>query len=171
MQKYGAALQFDLPRPHAKEKNMAYKYSYDEQEVKFKPALLKTDRSMWKLAILTILTLGLYSIFFFIPFSFDLDKINPRRDGSKTINYLWAFLLSLFTASIVLIFWHHQIAERVSEALVKRHIDYEFGTHSFWGWYFFGSFIVIGPFIYFHKLCTAMNLLCDSYNSNPTISE
>ena len=62
MQKYGAALQFDLPRLHAKEKIMAYKYSYDEQEVKFKPALLKTDRSMWKLAILTILTLGLLTI-------------------------------------------------------------------------------------------------------------
>ena len=150
---------------------MAYKYSYDEQEIKYTPPQLKTNRSMWKLVILTFLTFGLYSIFFFIPFSFDLDKVNPRRDGSRTFNYLWAFLLSLFTASIVLVFWHHEIAARVEDALYKRHIDYEFGTRSFWGWYFFGSFILVGPFIYFHKLCTAMNLLCASYNSNPNIEE
>ena len=150
---------------------MAYKYSYDEQEVKYTPPILKTTRSVLKLIVLSVLTLGLYSIFFFIPFSFDLDKVNPRRDGSKTFNYLWAFLLSLFTASIVLVFWHHEIATRVEEALYKRHIEYEFGTRSFWGWYFFGSFIIIGPFIYLHKLCQAMNLLCASYNANPTIEE
>ena len=150
---------------------MAYKYSYDEQEVKYTPPILKTNRSVLKLIVLSVLTLGLYSIFFFIPFSFDLDKVNPRRDGSKTFNYLWAFLLSLFTASIVLVFWHHEIATRVEEALYKRHIEYEFGTRSFWGWYFFGSFIIIGPFIYLHKLCQAMNLLCASYNANPTIEE
>ena len=150
---------------------MAYKYAYNDEEKVYTPAKLATNRSMWKLMILNVLTLGIYSIVFFIPFSFDLDKINPRRDGSRTINYLWAFLLSLFTASIVLVFWHHEIAVRIEDALYKRHIDYEFGTRSFWGWYFFGSFIVIGPFIYFHKLCTAMKLLCDSYNSNPIIAE
>jgi hypothetical protein len=41
----------------------------------------------------------------------------------------------------------------------------KFGTSSFWGWYFLGSFIFIGPFVYFHKLCTAMNLLCEDYNA------
>ncbi len=150
---------------------MAYKYSYDEEEVKFTPTPLKTDRNMWKLMILNILTLGLYSIFFFIPFSFDLDKISPRRDGARTMNYLWAYIFSLFTASIVLIFWHHEVASRVEEALVQRGIDCDFGTRTFWGWYFFGSFILVGPFIYFHKLCTAMNLLCADYNANPTAAE
>ena len=35
----------------------------------------------------------------------------------------------------------------------------------FRGWYFLGSFIFVGPFVYFHKLCTAMNLLCEDFNA------
>ena len=54
---------------------MAYKYPYDIDEKKYEPPKLKTNRSMWKLIILQILTLGIYGIVFFIPFSFDLDKI------------------------------------------------------------------------------------------------
>jgi hypothetical protein len=41
---------------------------------------------MWKLILLNVLTLGIYSIIFFIPFSFDLDKIAPKSDRSKTMN-------------------------------------------------------------------------------------
>ena len=124
---------------------------------------------MWKLMLLTILTLGIYNIIFFIPFSFELDKIAPRRDGGKTMNYLFVWLLSIFTLSIFSMIWHYQIVVRIQNALEERNIDYEFGTGDFWGWYFIGSFIVIGPFVYFHKLCKAMNLLCESYNENPSV--
>ena len=67
---------------------MPYPYSYDDEEKSRPPQKLPTNRNVWKLVILSILTLGLYSIFFFIPFSFDLDKIAPKSDHSKTTNYL-----------------------------------------------------------------------------------
>ncbi len=143
---------------------MAYPYAYDDEIKEVKPQKLKTNRSMWKLVLLNTVTCGLYSIFFFIPFSFDLDKVAPKKDHSKTFNYLFAYIISLFTLSIVLIFWHHEIAKRVEEALREREIDYEFSTGTFWGWYFFGSLIYVGSFVYFHKLCKAMNLLCEDYN-------
>ncbi|MBQ8911801.1 MAG: DUF4234 domain-containing protein [Clostridia bacterium] len=149
---------------------MPYPYTYTDDK-EYKAPQLKTDRSMWKLMILNILTLGIYSIFFFIPFSFDLDKVAPKSDRSKTMNYLFAFIVAYFTFSVVILIWHYQIAERVNEALTERNIDYEFDTGAFWGWYFFGSLILIGPFIYFHKLCTAMNLLCAHYNENPVINK
>ena len=143
---------------------MAYKYAYDDEvkEVKIPP--LQTNRSMWKLMILTYFTFGLYSIFFFIPFSFDIDKIAPQSDRSKTPNYIIAFIVALFTFSIVIDVWHYQIAARIQYALSERNIDYEFSTSDFWGWFIFGSLILIGPFVYFHKLCKAMNLLCEDYN-------
>lgn len=131
--------------------------------------LCRLTGQMWKLMLFNILTLGLYSIVFFIPFSFDLDKIAPKRDGRKTMNYIFAYILSGFTFSIVLAVWHHQIAARVEEALTKRDILCDFGTNDFLGWYFFGALIVVGPFIYFHKLCKAMNLLCEHYNEHPTV--
>lgn len=151
---------------------MAYKYPYDYEEEKvIEVPKLQTDRSMWKLMILSFFTLGLYTIFFFIPFSFDIDKVAPKRDGTKTMNFLFAYLLAMVSFSIVTTVWHYHIAKRVEEALSQRRIDYKFTTGDFWGWFFFGSFILIGPFVYFHKLCTAMNLLCEDYNNKLDAAE
>ena len=154
---------------------MANYYSYDyeaqQKEKNYKPTMLKTNRQMWKLMLFSILTLGFYGIFFFIPLSFDIDKAAPRRDGERTMNYLWAHILAMFTFSIVVDIWHFHIAQRLEEALAIRKIEYDFGTKDFWLFFVLGSLVLIGPFVYFHKLCTAMNLLCDHYNSNPTITE
>ena len=114
--------------------------------------------------LFSILTLGLYAIFFFIPFSFDIDKVAARHDGERTMNYLWAHILAVFTYSIVLDVWHFQIARRIEDALSERDIDYDFGTKDFWLWFILGSFILVGPVIYYHKLCTAMTHLCKAYN-------
>ena len=147
---------------------MAYKYPYDDEVRAYKPAPLKTDRAMWKLMLFSVLTLGIYSIIFFIPFSFDLNKIAPRREKEKTINYLWAYVLAMCTFAVVLLVWHYQVARHVEEALSRRDINYDFGTSSFWIWLIVGSLFLVGPFIYFHKLCRAMNLLCEHYNADPT---
>ena len=148
---------------------MAYKYSYDREENEYRPPKLGTNRSMWKLMILNVLTFGIYGVIFFIPFSFDIDKISPKDDHSKTFNYFFAYILAFFTFSLVLAFWHHQMAGRLEDAISKRNIEYNFSKSDFWLWYILGSFILIGPFVYFHKLCKAMNLLCEDYNEAPTL--
>ena len=150
---------------------MAYKYPYDfEEQVKYEPPKFKTNRSMWKFLLLSILTLGIYSIVFFTPFANELDKIHPKRDGTKTMDFLLVYILSLFTFSFVMYIWYHHISQRIEEALLRRKINYNFGTNDFWTWYIVGSLILVGPFIYIHKLCTAMNLLCESYNETPDIN-
>ena len=151
---------------------MAYQYQYDYgNEKKYTPPKLDTNRKMWKLMLFNILTLGIYSIFFFIPLSFDLDKVAPKKDHSKTMNYLFAHVAAYFTLSIVVDVWHYQIAARIEESLERRQIEYEFGTSDFWGWLIFGSLILVGPFVYFHKLCKAMNLLCADYNEKPILND
>ena len=144
--------------------NYKFDHDYEAQQMKYEEPMLKTDRKMWKLVLLHFVTLGIYSIFFFTPFSDDIDRIAPRSDRSKTFNYLPAFVLSIFTYSIVLDVWHYQMARRVEEAIEVRRIDYEFGTKDFWCWFILGSFILVGPFVYLHKLCKAMNMLCEDYN-------
>ena len=144
---------------------MAYKIGYDyEEEKTYKPPKLKTNRSVVKLVILTILTLGIYPIIFFIPFSYDLDEVAPKKDRTKTMDFLLAYILSLFTFAIVITVWHYHIATHVNEALEDKKIDSEFGTGDFWLWYFLGTLFLVGPIVYFHKLCRAMNLLCEDYN-------
>ena len=152
--------------------SMAYRYPYDDEEKAYVPPKLQTDRNVWKLIIFSILTLGIYLIVFFIPFSFELDKIAPKPDRSKTMNFLFVYILSIFTFSIAMQCWHYQIAQRVEEALEKRDIRYNFGTNDFWVLQIFGSlFLGIGTIVYMYKLCHAMNLLCADYNEKPYVVE
>ena len=105
---------------------MAYRYDPDYEAAAMakvhKEPVLKTNRSALKLYVLNFLTLGIYPIFFFIPFSFDLDKIAPRRYGGKTFNYLFAWLLSIFTFQIVIAAWFYLITQRVEDALAEKKI-------------------------------------------------
>lgn len=145
---------------------MAYKYKYDDWDYEAKRIVqekLRTDRKMWKLMLFGPLTLGIYNIIFFISLSFDVNKVS-KPGQSNLMNYLWVHILAIYTFTILLTFWHYQLASKVATAIEDREISYDFGIDKFWTWYFFGSFIFIGPFIYFHKLCKAMNLLCEDYN-------
>lgn len=54
---------------------------------------------------------------------------------------------SIFTFSTDMIFWQHELASRIEEALETRGIEYDFSMSDFWGWYFFGSSIILGPYI------------------------
>lgn len=148
---------------------MAYKYSYGNEEPKYEAPKLNTDRNAIKLYLLSFLTCGIYMIAFFAPMADDIDRICPKRDGTKTMSFLFAFIVSFFTLTIAIHAWHYQIASRIEEAIDKRDIDYSFGTNDFWGWYIAGSLIGIGPFVYWYKLCRAMNLLSADYNERPTI--
>ena len=133
---------------------------------------LRTDRKAWKYILFNILTLGFYEIFFFMPMTFEVDKIAPKPDRSKTMNFVFAFILALFTFNIVLTVWLYMFTERVEEALAQRGIEYDFSTNDFWNFYFFGGLFVFGNFIaffYFHKLCKAMNLLCADYNEKGAV--
>ena len=146
---------------------MAYRYPYDEEQVKYEPPKFKTDRKMWKLMLFSFLTLGIYSIYFFSPLPHELEKISPSRGRHKLMPYGVAYLIAYFTFATVMVFWQYELTRRIEEALTDRGITCDFSTSDFWGWYFFGSFILVGPYIYFHKLCKAMNLLCEDYNNNP----
>ena len=61
---------------------MAYKYPYDE-DTKYVAPKKRTDRSIFKLILFSLLTFGLYSVIYFIPFAFDLDDIAPKKNVQK----------------------------------------------------------------------------------------
>ncbi len=149
-----------------------YRYGYEEEKTPSYPKL-PTNRNIWKVCILNVLTLGLYSVWFFSLFSGDLNKIEPRRGGEKTMNYLVAFILALFTYSIVLMFWHHQVADHIEEAIEHRKIKCSFSKEKFWIYCVVCGLIpvvsLIGNVIYYYYLCQAMNLLCADYNERPIL--
>ena len=73
------------------------------------------------------------------------SNVLTRRDGTLDVTRISALV--------------DQVAD-----LRRRGIAYDFDASTFWLWGVLGSLIVVGPFIYTHKLLKAMNLLAANYN-------
>lgn len=128
---------------------------------------LKTNRGWLKTFLLGLITLGIYPIVMYSGISSDINTIASRYDGKKTMHYcLLYFIVAPITLGIGNLVWCHNISARIGNELARRGISYSFGAGSFWGWNILGAFLFgIGPFIYLHKLCKAMNLLCADFNA------
>lgn len=126
---------------------------------------LKTNRGLLKYLLLSFLTFGIYALVVMSAISTDIDLIAGRYDGKKTMHYcLLAFIFSWLTFGIAPLVWYHNLSARIGNELARRGIAYNFGAGTYWGWGILGSLIVVGPFVYQHKLLRAMNLLCSNYN-------
>ena len=130
------------------------------------PALqMKTNRGLLKLILLSLITFGIYALVFYSKVSTDINLIASRHDGKKTMHFcLLAFIVAPITFGIGAIVWEHKISARIGNELARRGIGYSFGAETFWLWGVLGALIYVGPFIYMHKLCKAMNLLSADYN-------
>ena len=128
---------------------------------------LKTNRGLLKFILLSAITFGIYALVVMSSVGEDLNTVASNHDGRNTMHFcLVALLLSCLTMGIATLVWYHTVSSRIGTELQRRGIDYKFGAGSFWGWSFFGALIVIGPFVYTHKLFKAMNLLAADYNIN-----
>lgn len=133
------------------------------QQIPVQP--LKTNRGLWKTILLNLITCGIYGIVFYSSLGESINTIATRRDGKNTMHYcLVYFLLGPITCGIFSIVWIHGISNRIGDEARARGINTDFGASTFWLWNVLGSLIIVGPFIYLHKLCKTMNALCENYN-------
>lgn len=128
---------------------------------------MNNERALWKFIVFGLITCGIYTIVFWSGIGEDLNIAATRRDGKKTMHYcLVFFLLGPITCGIFTLVWFHQMSERLGSEARARGFATDFGASTFWLWFVLGSLIIVGPFIYVHKLCTAMNAIANSYNAN-----
>lgn len=126
---------------------------------------LNTNRGLIKFILLSIITFGIYSLIAFSGISSDINIIASRYDGKKTMHFcLMTFIIAPITLGIGGIVWYHNISARIGAELKRRNIDYSFGAKDFWIWNVLGLLIIVGPFIYIHKIFKAMNLLAEDFN-------
>lgn len=126
---------------------------------------LKTNRGLLKYILLGLITLGIYPLVVMSVLSSDINTIASRYDGKKTMHFcLITFIFSWLTLGIAPLVWYHRISARIGNELSRRNIAYNFGASDFWLWNIIGSLIIVGPFVYLHKLFKAMNILCADYN-------
>lgn len=126
---------------------------------------LKTNKSLLKYILLSIITFGIYGLVVMSSVSNDVNIVASRYDGKKTMHYcLLYFIVGPITLGIASIVWAHKISNRIGNELKRRNIDYSFSCTDFWLWNVLGAMILVGPFVYYHKLFKATNLMCADYN-------
>ena len=128
---------------------------------------LKTNKGLLKTILLSLITFGIYSLVVMSSVSNDINVVASRYDGKKTMHFcLLAFIIAPITFGIGGIVWYHKVSNRIGAELKRRGIDYSFSAADFWLWNVIGSIIVVGPFVYLHKMFKAVNLMNEHYNVN-----
>lgn len=128
---------------------------------------LKTNKSLLKFILLSVITLGIYPLVVMSAVSSDINIVASRYDGKKTMHYcLLTFIISPLTCSIGAFVWYHRISNRIGAELKRRGIDYSFSAADFWIWNVLCALIVVGPFIYTYRLFKAVNKMNAHYNVN-----
>ena len=126
--------------------------------------MLRTNRGMVKYFLLSLITLGIYGLVVLSHVSEEINQVASPRDGKHTMHYcLVFFIFSWLTLGIVPLVWMHRICNRIGNELTARNLPYSVSAGTFWGWGFFGSLILVGPFIFFHKFFKGMNLINGDY--------
>ncbi len=127
---------------------------------------LKDNRSLVKYILLSLITLGIYSLVCFGNMSSEINITAGRYDGKKTMNfYLLFFLIGPITLGIGTIVWIHKFCSRLGAEAARRGTGVDFGAADFWLWNVLGSLIVVGPFIFTYKMFKAMNAVNADYNA------
>ena len=125
----------------------------------------KTNKGLLKTILLSLITFGIYGLVVMSSVSNDINCAASRYDGKKTMHFcLLCFIIGPITFGIAYIVWFHKISARIGRELERRGIDYKFGASDYWLWNVLGSCIVVGPFVYMHKLFKSCNLMIEDYN-------
>ena len=141
--------------------NQSYGPGYGRRPVR----QLRTNRSLLKTILLSLITFGIYGICVMYNVTEDVNTVCSPYDGKKSMNYLLMTLIfSWLTLGIAPIVWTHRICNRMGNELRRRGIAYSFGAGTFWGWGVLGCLIIIGPFVFGSKFLKSMNLLAADYN-------
>lgn len=127
---------------------------------------LPTGRSLVKMVFLGILTLGIYPTVIWSRIVTELNLAASRYDGQRTMPYFGMVLLMPITLGIFPLVWMHRFCNRIGTELRRRNLNYKFSASTFWLWNVLGSLILVGPFVFLHKLMKTMDLINSHYNVN-----
>lgn len=125
---------------------------------------LPVKRSLCKMIFLGLITGGIYPMVIFSRIITELNIAASRYDGKRTMTFFGMLMLAPVTLGVYAYVWFHKLCARIGDELQRRNIDYKFGPSQFWLWNILGSFILVGPFIFTHKLMKSMNLINKDYN-------
>ncbi len=127
--------------------------------------MLPTNKNFYKAVFLWIITFGFYGVVIMSSVSKNINRAARPYDGKKTMHYcLLYYFIGIITLGTAYWVWYYKLTKRVSNELDRRNIDYIFTKGDFWLWRILGNIVIIGPFVYLHKLFKAINLINEDNN-------
>jgi hypothetical protein len=125
---------------------------------------LPTCRGLGKMFFLSILTLGIYPIVIYSRIVTELNIAASRYDGERTMSFFGMLMVAPLTLMIYPYVWIHGLCRRIGAELQRRGLNYRFSAATFWLWCILGSLIIVGPFVFTHKLMKSMNKINADFN-------
>lgn len=125
---------------------------------------LTTDRGLLKYILLSLVTCGIYDLFFIYSLAADINEA-CREDGKQTAGLIKFLLLSLVTCGIYSIYWYYATAERLAAYGKRNNVAVEIDGAKFLLWYLVGALICgVGSLYGLHLYLKSTNAVCEDYN-------
>ena len=103
--------------------------------------LLPVKRSLLKMILFGILTLGIYPLVIWSRLAGEVNLVASRYDGERSMSFFGMVMLSPLTLGIHSLVWMNKLCRRIGSELQRRGIDYLFSARDFWIWAFLMSFL------------------------------
>ena len=123
-------------------------------------------REFWTYVLLSFVTCGIYSIYFWYKCSEDVNRI-CLGDGDETMNFILAWLLGIVTCGIFLIIWYYKLGNRLQMAGQKYGIAIQENGTTVILWKVLGMFVCsVLSYYADYILIKNVNVLAEKYNAN-----
>jgi len=128
--------------------------------------MVDSNRNLGKYIIFTILTCGIYSLFFLYKLAQDLN-ILCEGDNRSTPGLLPYIVFSILTCGIYTWFWYYNIGNRLADNAPRYGLKFQENGTTILLWLIFGALICgIGPYVAMYIIIKNTNTLAKEYNYN-----
>lgn len=126
---------------------------------------IKTDRSLISYIVLSLITCGIYGLFFIHELSSDLNTM-CAGDGKKTPSLGELILFSFLTCGIYTWFYYYNIGNRLQENAPRYGMHFTENGTTVLMWQLFGSMLCgIGPYVAMNIIIKNTNSMAQAYNN------
>jgi len=122
-------------------------------------------RSFWKYLLFSIITCGIYGIYYLYGYVKDLNKV-CEGDGKESKNYIVVLLLSMVTCGIYGLYWWYVQGERLYHIAPKYSVKVREKGRGILVWELLGCTVMpgIGMFVATYIMFDNMNAIAKVYN-------
>jgi predicted RNA-binding Zn-ribbon protein involved in translation (DUF1610 family) len=132
------------------------------------PVSMIRKRSLASLIVLSIITFGIYSLYWIYQLAKDVNAL-CGGDGKKTAGLLRYFLFNLITLGVYSWVWLYKLGNRLQDNAHRYSRTFTEGGGTVLLWLIPGSFIIVGPFIAWYIIIKNANALADDYNKRHAV--